>query len=219
MRVEGYKHTLLLVSALVLALLPLIISNSGRRPLFFGISFLALLLFGVLAMVRHRRALVFALLLAALAAIMQATSFVYGVQYYPQLRLALFTAFLLFTVAMIIWDVLRAEAVTWDKICGALSAYLLIGVTWGLLFGWVGLRDPQAFSGSGLVVADYPGAPMIYYSFVTLTTLGYGDIVPVSHAARTLAWLEAAFGQVYLVVLVARLVSLHLVQSSSGEKR
>ena len=51
----------------------------------------------------------------------------------------------------------------------------------------------------------------MHFSFVTLTTLGYGDITPVSHLARTLAWLEAAFGQIYLVVLVARLVSLHLM--------
>jgi hypothetical protein len=217
-RIDGYKHTLLLLSVLALILLPLILGSSGRRPLLFGISFLVVLPFGVLAMARLREGLGLGLLLAAAAAVMQLASFVYGIQFYPQLRLAMFTAFLGFMVAKIIGDVLRAEAVTWDKINGALCAYLLIGLTWGLLFAWVGLRDPQAFSGSGLVAADYPGSPMIYYSFVTLTTLGYGDITPVSHAARTLAWLEAAFGQIYLVILVARLVSLHLKQSSNGRE-
>ena len=49
----------------------------------------------------------------------------------------------------------------------------------------------------------------VYYSFVTMTTLGYGDIVPVSPAARTLAYMEAAMGQIYVAVLIARLVGLH----------
>ena len=58
------------------------------------------------------------------------------------------------------------------------------------------------------------GAEMVYYSFVTLTTLGYGDIVPVSPSARALATLEALTGQLYLTVLVARLVGLHITHSS-----
>lgn len=58
------------------------------------------------------------------------------------------------------------------------------------------------------------GAEMIYYSFVTLTTLGYGDIVPVSPSARSLATLEALTGQLYLTVLVARLVGLQITHSA-----
>ena len=66
------------------------------------------------------------------------------------------------------------------------------------------------------------GPEMIYYSFITLTTLGYGDIVPVSPSARSLATLEALTGQLYLTVLVARLVGLHITHASrrrSAERR
>ena len=202
----------------MLVLAPLVVGSSARRSLIFGSAFLVVLLFGVLAVVRHRKVLAFAVALGVLASIMQVTSFVYGTQHYPQLRLALFAAFLSFLAVIIVRDVLGAEAVTWDKIQGAVCAYLLIGVAWGLLYAWVGIRDPQAFSGAGQSAAEYPGDPMIYYSFVTLTTLGYGDITPVSHTARTLSWLEAAFGQIYLVVLVARLVSLQLTRSTRGGK-
>jgi voltage-gated potassium channel Kch len=60
---------------------------------------------------------------------------------------------------------------------------------------------------------------MRYFSFSTLTTVGYGDIVPRSNAARTLAELEAITGQIYLAVLVARLVGLHIVDSSGSRSR
>ena len=157
-------------------------------------------------------------MLGTLATIAQGISILYGTQYYPQLRHALFVAFFSFMAVIIIRDVLRADTITWDKIQGAVCAYLLIGVAWGLLYAWVGLRDPQAFSGAVPSSAEFSGEPMTYYSFVTLATLGYGDITPVSHTARALSWLEAVFGQIYLVVLVAHLVSRQLIRSSRGEK-
>ena len=218
MRLASYKFTMLLVSLLLLVLAPLIVGSSGRRSLILGSASLVVLLFGVLAVVRHRTIRIFAAALAVLASIMQVTSFVYGTQHYPELRLALFAAFLSLLAVVIVRDVLRAEAITWDKIQGAVCAYLLFGVAWGLLYAWVGIHDPKAFSGAGQSAAEYSRDPMIYFSFVTLTTLGYGDITPVSHTARTLSWLEAAFGQIYLVVLVARLVSLQLSNSTRGGK-
>jgi hypothetical protein len=212
--IDGYKYSLLLVALLVLIVAPLIVGSSAQRSLIFGYSFLAVMLFAVLATVEHRRALLIVIGLAGLAATAQIMSFVYGTRHIPQYRIAVFAAFLSLIAVLIIRDVLRSESITWDKIQGAVCAYLLAGLAWGLLYAWVGLRDPQAFSAAAHFGEVYAGEPMIYYSFVTLTTLGYGDITPVSHPARTLSWLEAAFGQIYLVVLVARLVSLHLAQAS-----
>lgn len=216
--VASYKFTLLLASLLVLVLAPLVGVSSDRRSLIFGFASLVVLLFGVLAVVRYRKALAFSVALGVLAFGVQVSSFVYGTQHYPELRLALFAAFLSFLAMIIVRDVLRAEAITWDKIQGAVCAYLLIGVAWGLVYAWIGIRDPQAFHGAVQSAADSPGDPMIYYSFVTLTTLGYGDITPLSRPARTLSWLEAAFGQIYLIVLVARLVSMQLSRSTRGGK-
>lgn len=215
--VTDYRYTFLLAALLVLVLAPLFVDASDQRSLTFRICSLGVLVFGILAVLQHRRTRIIAVTLALLSSVAQGASLVYGPQFYPQLRLALFAAFFSFMGVIIIRNVLRAEVITWDRIQGAVCAYLLIGVAWGVLYGWVGLRDPQAFSGAVEVDAQ-SGEPMVYFSFVTLTTLGYGDITPVSQAARTLAWLEAAFGQIYLVVLVAHLVSRQSIRSSRGEK-
>ncbi len=215
--VTDYRYTFLLVALLVLVLAPLVFDASDQRSLTFRVSSLGVMVFGILTVLQHRRTRIFAVALALLASVAQSASLVYGPQFYAQLRLALFAAFFSFMGVIIIRDVLRAEVITWDRIQGAVCAYLLIGVAWGVLYAWVGLHDPQAFSGA-VEVGAQSGEPMVYFSFVTLTTLGYGDITPVSQTARTLAWLEAAFGQIYLVVLVAHLVSRQSIRSSRGEK-
>ena len=79
--------------------------------------------------------------------------------------------------------------------------------------GLPGPRLPSIWTGSST-----HGAQMVYYSFVTLTTLGYGDIVPIAPSARALATLEAITGQLYLTVLVARLVGLHITHSSKQNR-
>jgi hypothetical protein len=215
--VTDYRYTFLLVALLVLVLAPLAVDAADQRSLAFRVCSLGVMVFGILAVLQHRRTRIIAVALALLASVAQGASLVYGPQFYPQLRLALFVAFFSFMGMIILRDVMRAEVITWDRIQGAVCAYLLIGVAWGVLYTWVGLRDPAAFSGA-IEVGTQSGEPMIYFSFVTLTTLGYGDITPVSQTARTLAWLEAAFGQIYLVVLVAHLVSRQSIRSSRGEK-
>ncbi len=96
-------------------------------------------------------------------------------------------------------------AVTMNHIVGALCIYLLLGVVWAVLFAFVQLVDPAAFEYAGRTPGD-PIEHLLYYSFVTLTTLGYGDITPVHSVARTLAYLEAVVGQLYIAVLIAGLL-------------
>jgi hypothetical protein len=108
--------------------------------------------------------------------------------------------------------ILRAGRVDSERIFAALSVYLLIGVICGLLFfifeeSWPGSISFQRLSLAGN--NDTKMEHIIYFSFVTLGTLGYGDILPVSGPARALAMTEAIIGQMYLVVIVARLVSLY----------
>ena len=168
---------------------------------------------GVFAVIEHRRAILIAIALAVPVAVMHLWSFTPGLPQFPQLRLALYITFLTFMTVNILRDVLRSEAVTWDKIQGAVCAYLLIGVTWGAIYAWIGLRDPQAFSGALQGFTADPTASMTYFSFVTLTTLGYGDITPLTPSARSLATLEAIIGQFYVAVIVARLVGIQVAQS------
>lgn len=114
--------------------------------------------------------------------------------------------------------VLDATPVTSDKICGAVSAYLLIGIIWAIIFALFQTINPASFSIPETLLSDKAwGLWSIYFSFVSLTTIGYGDITPLTPAAQTYAWLEAVFGQIFLTVLVARLVALHIVHNGSRD--
>ena len=101
--------------------------------------------------------------------------------------------------------VMRAKQIDAEHLYAALSAYLLAGIYFGLLYWVLEEIAPDAFN----VTGPFSHASAIYFSFVTLATLGYGDIVPRTDIARGLAVVEAVGGQLFLAVLVARLVSLY----------
>ena len=100
-------------------------------------------------------------------------------------------------------------------IFGALSVYLLIGVVFSFLFIIVETVVPGSFDGLTFHIADDSPREFhsfMYFSFVTITTLGYGDLLPIQPAARALAYMEALVGQIYLTVLVARLIGMYIAQ-------
>jgi hypothetical protein len=97
-----------------------------------------------------------------------------------------------------------------ERIMAALDAYLLAGLLFGVGYWMLDRSFPASFRGATGDSLDLADA--IYFSFVTIATLGYGDVVPVSPPARGLAMVEAVSGQMYLAVLVARLVSLYARQ-------
>lgn len=109
--------------------------------------------------------------------------------------------------------VLRSGPITTRRIEGAIAVYLLLGFTWAHAYELVVLWHPGAFTGA---VEARGSLPWTYYSFVTLTTMGYGDIMPVHPLARALAVLEALTGQLYLAIMLARLVSMELQSRRDG---
>ena len=118
--------------------------------------------------------------------------------------------------------VLGSGRVTSDKIFAAICVYMLLGYCWSFVYSILLELQPESFvSTTELVRNDYVGRMMQlrYFSFTTLTTVGYGDIVPHSPAARTMAILEAVMGQFYLVALVGRLVGLHIVHGNIERSR
>jgi Ion channel len=100
--------------------------------------------------------------------------------------------------------------VTYHRVIGAVLLYMTIAMIFVALYAFVGLLFPDAFKGLSIDDAPTLTANLIYYSFVTLTSTGYGDIVPVHPIARSLANLEAIIGQLYPATLLARLVTLEL---------
>jgi hypothetical protein len=100
--------------------------------------------------------------------------------------------------------------VTYHRIIGAILLYLTIALSFVALFTFVGLFIPNAISGVAIEDSPALASNLIYFSFVTLTSTGYGDIVPVHPIARSLCNLESIIGQLYPATLLARLVTLEL---------
>ncbi len=121
-------------------------------------------------------------------------------------------AFVLILAVIVTLRVFRPGIVTVHRVQGAICVYLLVGLAWAYAYDIVGLLDHAAFR-----VAPYDATAAArvgifrYFSFVTLTTLGYGDILPISPIARALATSEALFGQLYPAVMIARLISLEIL--------
>ena len=112
------------------------------------------------------------------------------------------------TVGLMLKRILQARVVDFDVLCSAVAVYLLIGVTWALTYIAIDILDPTAFE--QLAVSAWAGGTdYVYFSFVTLTTLGYGDISPDGNFVRIWAVMEAGVGVLYLALLIARLVSLY----------
>jgi len=110
--------------------------------------------------------------------------------------------------------VFRRGRITYHRIVGAILLYLLIAVVFGSLFTLVGLSIPDAFKGLSFEDSPAIANSVFYLSFVTLTSTGYGDIVPMHPIARSLCNLESVIGQLYPATLLARLVTLELRQRS-----
>ncbi|HXV79080.1 MAG TPA: ion channel [Candidatus Binatia bacterium] len=118
--------------------------------------------------------------------------------------------FFFFIALSLLFHVFGHEWVTGDTIAGAICVFLLIGIIWMLAYQAIHFFDPKAFN--NVTAKGFSPAAIVdlaYFSFVTLTTVGYGDITPISRPVRMFVVTEAILGQIYLTVLVARLVGLY----------
>ncbi len=128
----------------------------------------------------------------------------------PVLRYGLTVTVLSVAAVVILIDTLRQQRITVEQVAGSLVVYLLIGLVWGHLYFLLESIQPGSLGNiSGLGEEERLGA-CVYFSYVTLTTLGYGDIMPLTSQTRSLALSEAIIGQLYLAALVARIVGIHV---------
>ncbi|MEO8350097.1 MAG: potassium channel family protein [Chthoniobacteraceae bacterium] len=117
--------------------------------------------------------------------------------------------FLTLIIVNLLRFVLRTPRVNTEVLCASISAYLMLGLAWSFAYRLVSYATPGAFSFNRIHEQAMDGYMSSYFSFVTLTTVGYGDIAPVSPVARMLAVMESMTGTLYVAVLIARLVALY----------
>ncbi|APB34066.1 Ion channel [Gloeomargarita lithophora Alchichica-D10] len=136
-----------------------------------------------------------------------------GVQWLPleltvTLRLLgqiIFVGFLIVPIRSIIQRLFQERRVTVNTLRGSVCVYLLIGTLWSIVYGIIYAVNPDAFA----FAHPATGEELYYFSFVTLTTVGYGDIVPVAPLARAMTNVEAIIGQMYIAIILARVVALY----------
>jgi len=105
-----------------------------------------------------------------------------------------------------------------NKMIGSLTLYMLLGLIWAVVYMLILIIDPAAFSGLEVTNWQEGFSRIAYYSFVTLTTLGYGDILPKNHIAEFFVYMEAIIGVFYMAIIVSSLISLRLAAIQEERK-
>jgi voltage-gated potassium channel len=125
--------------------------------------------------------------------------------------------FYVYTIYVVLSHVLSREKVTKDTLAGAAAVYLLFGLTWSLGYSLMERLSPGSFFVAATQNPDgvLSTIDFLYYSYVTLTTLGYGDLTPVTSAARSLAIFESVTGVLFLALLIGRLVAMYTLEPES----
>ena len=219
---EQWRHLALLISILFLFVISPAVSVFRHGALILNVIAAIVLIAGSYAVSERKHFVAIALVLSGISIV---TTWLLLIIQRPWIAvlshgcLILLVAFFSITI---LGYVLRGGRVTTDRIFAAVCVYLLIGYAWTFAYVLVEELQPASFVAlSHAAPNDYVSRvlQMRYFSFITLTTVGYGDIVPHSSWARTLAVLEAITGQIYLTVLVARLVGLHIVHAQTDSAR
>ena len=138
---------------------------------------------------------------------------------FTYLTLSSFLLFLCLCTFLVLRQILTNTKVDLNRIAGAFCAYLMLGFIWSAAYMILFAIDPGSFQGLPQIGNDLRLMDFQYFSFVTITTLGYGDVAPVSNVARALAAAEAVTGQIYLAVLVAALVGAYVARNNAVEKQ
>jgi hypothetical protein len=215
-QVKERRFTALLVILLVLLAGPPILIGFGFSAVWFDglMSVLMVAAIGSLCFERQQR--LFALLLGIPSIVLSLGSHLSaGLVSQSALFLGQVCEVLFFycSAALIVKSLFGPAGLSSDSILGAICGYLFLGLGWAVIYSMIEHVQPGSFALSeALTPLSTNGRPrsdvLIYYSFITLTTVGYGDIVPLTPLTRTCAWIEAVFGQFYLAVVVAGIVSM-----------
>ncbi len=215
------RYTILLSSVFVYVILSVVLPQKAWSHILIDVIFFILVLSVVFETARFRSLYTWLGFLGFLAILGHIVSYLWAGTSLSRSILAV-SSILFMTAAIhrVSRRVLGSKVVTGDTIRGAIIIYLFIGTLFSSIYILIEIVFPGSF-----LITNAAGKPLTvslenisrlfgYFSFVTLTTLGYGDIVPIKDLSRTMAWIEAFIGQIYLAVIIARLVGMYIVQSN-----
>jgi hypothetical protein len=213
--VARYRHVYLLTTLVLMMLVrPFLPADESWTSSALDIFLLAMVVAGIhaCAPTRGERLLALALGIATLLATVAGEA-QKGVGWAHATQLVCGLGFFALLVVVFMKQVFRTERVGADTIYGAITVYLFLGVTWTYAYALLFHVDPSAFALGERVIERGGLGAFSGFSFVTLTTLGYGNIYPQTQQAEALATMQAIVGQLYLTVLVARLVGMQVSQA------
>jgi len=179
------------------------------------ITLFSVFIFGVWSLVSSKAAFIAGWVLAGLTFSLTISAYLTEILLLQYLALTAVLVFFFLSCIIAVYDVLFGGTIDINRLVGAVCIYLLSGSLWGIVYFLLSVISPASFVGITGETWSEQLNEFTYHSFVTLTTLGYGDITPAAPVARTLNYLEAVLGQLYLTVLVASLVGIHIASRRS----
>jgi hypothetical protein len=204
-----HPYAVLLFSELALILIyPFLAATAFRDEVF---RLLAVVVFGtaLYTVLGRGRITAIALILGTPAILFRLINIVKHVELFRLPDEILGLVFMIFVTSVLIWTIISNPSVTTDTLAGAVSAYFLVGITFGLAYMMIERLVPGSFKDTIQPGKAFTPSEFTFFSFVTLTTVGYGDIVPWGAHARSVAMIEAVIGIMYPAVLISRLVGMH----------
>lgn len=219
---KNHRFTIFLTALMLFFILAPFFENEFLVDLFTT----GIIVFAVLGVSEHRKLLMVCAVLGATSVVLLwSESFFPDMAFMVVVFLLVEIVYYLLIIGSILTFVFRAHPVNREKLAAAVCAYLLFGFLWANVYAGLEALKPGSFSGQVLVASTDSSIPSFrrqvsqfgYFSLVTLSTLGYGDIAPLTKPARNFAAMEAIFGQLYLALLIARLVSQHVSLGSRDD--
>lgn len=195
-------------------------TGSAGRGAMLALS-ISLLLAGSLAVGGRRGAKVFFLAMVVPALCFEVVAFSFWTDELAVCNHGVRIVFVAFLIVQVLMHLFNPVRVTFDTLCASMCVYLLVGLLWMNVFMIIETLRPGSYvmtircenATAGLIGEAERSMRMLYFSFTTITGVGYGDIVPATNAARMFAVMEALVGQSYLLIMVSRLVGLHVSQN------
>ena len=208
LRLRPRRFQALLGSLVGLMIVSPLLVPGGGGDLALAIAFTLVLIAAVFAVVDSRLTRTSAILLAGVWLVVRYAGLISDSDALVVTSQVVLVPFLFMVVYNVLRAIIQAEAVSLDIVAGGVAVYLMLALIWAVTFGVIEYHAPGSFTfsdGPGLTVWNQ----LLYFSLTTITTLGYGDIHPLTPLAQIWSTLEAATGVIYMAVLMARLVSLY----------